>query len=95
MPRSIGGKVMGQRAVFKVDLTKIEGDGEFPCPLCKAVISPDDESGLTYEIVEVKTKEDSSIPEKLIIICKKCRSIIHVEGFETLKELGISEEDDS
>jgi len=86
---------MGQRAVYKVDLTKIEGDGEFPCPLCKALISPDDESGNTYDIVDVKTKEGSSIPEKLIIICKKCRSIIHVEGFEALKELGMTDEEDN
>jgi len=82
---------MGQRSTFKIDLNKIDGDGEFPCPSCRAVLSPDDESGLTYDIIDVKMEEGGSLKE-LVIICKKCKSIIHLEGFEALNELDNSEE---
>jgi predicted RNA-binding Zn-ribbon protein involved in translation (DUF1610 family) len=37
--------------IYKVDLTKIEGNGDFPCPKCGAIISPDDESEEVYTIV--------------------------------------------
>ena len=70
---------------LKIDLREIEGDGNFLCPTCKEVISPDDESGLTYDVVEIKTKEDGSM-EDVIIKCKKCGSIIHLVGFEALPE---------
>jgi len=37
---------------FTIDLTKIDGDGAFPCPKCRATISPDDETEEIYTIVE-------------------------------------------
>jgi len=77
---------MKQVSAFTIDLSKIEGDGAFPCPSCGTLISPDDESENTYEIVDVKTKEDSLI-ETLSIHCKKCGSTIRLEGFELLDEL--------
>jgi len=78
---------MGQVSAFRIDLSKVEGDGEFPCPSCRTVISPDDESDATYEIVDVETKEDGAI-ETLTIHCKKCGSTIRLEGFELLDQLG-------
>jgi predicted RNA-binding Zn-ribbon protein involved in translation (DUF1610 family) len=33
-----------KNVVYTVDLTKIDGDGSFPCPRCGTTISPDDES---------------------------------------------------
>jgi len=76
---------MKRRSIFKVDLTKIDGEGEFPCPSCGEIISPDDDSGLPYDIVEVNAKEDSL--ESLTIICNQCKSVIHIVGFEELNAL--------
>ncbi len=66
-------------AIFKVDITQIEGDGDFPCPKCGATISPDDESETVYQIIDTKVKED--ILEELVILCNKCRSKIRLIGF--------------
>ncbi len=84
---------MRQVSAFRIDLNKIEGDGQFPCPSCKTVISPDDESDATYEIVDVDTKEDGSL-EMLTIHCKNCGSTIHLEGFELLDQLGNLDDSD-
>ena len=80
-------------SALRVDLTKIEGDGEFPCPSCGAMISPDDESEATYEIVDIATKDDGSL-EDLTILCKKCRSTILLEGFGALNDLESSMNDE-
>ncbi len=65
--------------VQTIDLTKIDGDGAFPCPKCGSVISPDDESDTTYEIVHTKVKGDDL--EELVLTCKKCRTTIKLVGF--------------
>ncbi len=67
--------------MYVVDLTKIEGDGDFPCPVCGAVISPEDEKEDTYCIQEVKMKGEDNL-EKLVIKCNSCGSIIHITGFD-------------
>ena len=86
-------KGMEQIAAFRVDLNKIEGDGEFPCPSCGTLISPDDESNTTYEIIDVKTEEDGS-PKSLNILCKMCGNTIIIEGFEALNEFDDLNEED-
>lgn len=75
---------MKQQQIFQVDLTKIDGVGDFPCPSCGQIISPDDESGATYEIVDVKMKNDQL--DKLVIVCNKCNNLMHIKGFETLEQ---------
>ncbi|MFP3984724.1 MAG: hypothetical protein ACLFU9_01980 [Candidatus Bathyarchaeia archaeon] len=65
---------------YVIDLTKIDGDGDFPCPTCGAVISPEDETETIYVIQEVKMKKDEQL-EELVIKCNRCESIIHVTGF--------------
>jgi len=65
--------------VHTIDLTKIDGDGAFPCPHCGTVISPDDETDSTYEIVETKVKGDDL--EELTLTCKKCGTAIKLVGF--------------
>jgi predicted RNA-binding Zn-ribbon protein involved in translation (DUF1610 family) len=65
--------------VHTIDLTKIDGDGAFPCPKCGSVISPDDETDTTYEIVETRVKGDDL--EELMLTCKKCRTTIKLVGF--------------
>ena len=64
---------------YVVDLTKIDGEGDVTCPLCGAILSPEDETEATYKILETKLKNDSL--EELVILCKKCGSKIHLVGF--------------
>jgi len=66
-------------SVYTVDLTKIDGDGSFPCPNCGAIISPDDETEEVYSILETKVKNDKLA--ELILKCNKCGSKIRLIGF--------------
>jgi len=65
--------------IYTVDLTKIDGDGAFPCPRCGTIISPDDETEETYQIVQTKVKNDELA--ELILMCNKCGSTIRLVGF--------------
>ena len=67
-------------ALFTIDLTTIEGDGAFPCPKCGTVISPEDESGEVYKIVETKVIKDELV--ELIVMCGNCGSTIKLAGFQ-------------
>ncbi len=69
----------------RVDLTKIDGGGEFACPRCGAVMSPDDDSEGTYSILGSKADDDGL--EEMVIQCNKCSSQIHLTGFSLLQEL--------
>ncbi len=66
--------------MYIIDLTKIEGDGDFPCPRCGVIMSPEDETENTYAIQEVKMQENEQL-EKLVIRCNGCGSVIHITGF--------------
>jgi len=68
-----------KEASYTIDLTKIEGDGAFPCPKCGAIISPDDESEEVYKIIETKVKNDELA--ELVLFCSKCGSTIILTGF--------------
>ena len=70
---------------YKVDLAKIEGSGDFPCPKCGAKLSPEDQKQATYSIREIKTRKDRQ--EELIIQCHTCESLIHLAGFKLLEDL--------
>ncbi len=72
------------RAIFKVDITQIEGDGDFPCPKCGATISPDDETETVYKIIDTKVKKESL--EELVLLCNNCESRIRLVGFLSLEE---------
>jgi predicted RNA-binding Zn-ribbon protein involved in translation (DUF1610 family) len=65
--------------VYTVDLTKIDGDGAFPCPKCGSIISPDDESEENYQILNTKVKNDELA--ELVVRCKKCGITIKLVGF--------------
>ena len=78
---------MRQRSVFEIDLTEIEGEGEFQCPRCRETMSPDDFTCEFYEIIDITKKEDDSI-EEISLLCKKCGSTINLIGFEALEEIG-------
>ena len=66
-------------SITVLDLTKIEGDGDFSCPSCGIVISPEDESEEVYTIIEEKVKGD--ILEELVIQCNTCSCRIRLIGF--------------
>ncbi len=70
---------VNKEAVYTVDLTKIDGDGAFPCPKCGTMISPDDETEETYQILETKVKEDELA--ELTLSCNKCKTTIRLIGF--------------
>jgi rubrerythrin len=69
---------------YTVDLTKIDGDGAFPCPKCGTLISPDDETEEIYRVVETKVKNDELA--ELILNCRKCGSAIKLTGFMSQAE---------
>jgi predicted RNA-binding Zn-ribbon protein involved in translation (DUF1610 family) len=70
-------------AMYTIDLTKIDGDGAFPCPKCGTMISPDDQTEETYQIVETVVKNDEL--SELVLACNKCGTKIRLTGFMTLQ----------
>ncbi|UCC58883.1 MAG: hypothetical protein JSW14_03010 [Candidatus Bathyarchaeum sp.] len=72
-----------QLLVSELDLTKIQGKGDFPCPNCGVTISPEDETEDVYTIIEEKLKGD--VLEALVIQCNKCSSRIQLTGFPVLE----------
>jgi len=74
--------VTRMKAALKVDLTQIDGMGDFRCPRCGAVISPDDTSEESYKVLDVRSKGESL--EELVILCNGCGSTIRIVGFEGL-----------
>jgi len=69
---------------YKVDLTRIDGDGAFPCPNCATMISPDGQSEEIYKIVNTKVNNDQLV--ELVIECGTCKARIVLTGFETAIE---------
>jgi predicted RNA-binding Zn-ribbon protein involved in translation (DUF1610 family) len=67
-----------------VDLTKIEGDGSFPCPKCGVVISPEDETEEFYKILDTKVVDDQLT--ELVVECRSCGSVIKLTGFQQMVE---------
>ena len=65
--------------MFTIDLSTIEGDGDFPCTRCGVSISPEDESENTYTIIDTKVNGDEL--QELTIQCNKCGSKIRLIGF--------------
>jgi hypothetical protein len=76
---------MEKGKAFVVDLSKLKGSGEFKCPKCGTVISPDDQSEEVYTILEPVVKEDRL--EKVVLQCNTCQSKISLVGFHTLEKL--------
>ena len=74
-----------QFLVHKINLIKIEGKGDFLCPICKTKISPDDENEEGYSILEPKVKNNKL--EALLILCNNCSNKILLTGFSDLKTI--------
>jgi hypothetical protein len=78
---------VNQAQAYVLDLTKIEGNGDFSCPKCGIAISPDDETEEVYSILESKVK--GRVLEEIVIRCSRCASQIHLTGFPLLQKLCI------
>ena len=74
---------MEQRLIYKVDLTTIQGKGDFQCPKCGVTISPDDETDEVYTVLEKKFGR--KYLDELVIQCQKCGSEIWLTGFSVLE----------
>jgi hypothetical protein len=72
-------KSMGSPLVYKLDLTELQGEGDFSCPGCGILISPEDETEDIYTILDTKISGDNL--EELVIQCKRCKSKIRLVGF--------------
>lgn len=68
-----------QSLIHKIDLTKIEGKGDFLCSICNTKISPDDETEEVYTILEPKVKNNKL--ESLLIRCNNCSNKLLITGF--------------
>jgi len=73
------------KQTHRVDLTKIDGNGDFSCPQCGIVISPEDSSEEKYSVLEPKVKGNGL--EEVVILCNGCGSHIHLIGFSLLQEI--------
>ena len=73
------------KQTHKVDLTKIDGNGDFSCPQCGIVISPEDSTEEKYSILEPKVKNNGL--EEVVLLCNNCGSHIHLTGFSILQEI--------
>jgi predicted RNA-binding Zn-ribbon protein involved in translation (DUF1610 family) len=76
--------VSKKSAPYTIDLTKIDGDGSFPCPKCGTIISPEDETEKIYKIVHTKVINDVLV--ELIVMCGNCGSNIKLTGFQQIIE---------
>ena len=76
---------MKQIQSHKLDLTQIDGNGEFLCPDCGNRISPDDCTEEDYSILEIRMETENL--DEVIIQCKKCAATIHLTGFSLLQKL--------
>ena len=69
---------MKQVLVYTIDLAKIEGEGDFLCPKCGTLISPDDETEDVYSVLETSVRND--MLENLLIRCNNCSNKILLTG---------------
>ena len=77
-------KTLDKDGPYLIDLTRIDGDGSFPCPKCGSVISPEDESEETYKIKNTRVANDQLV--ELIVECSSCGSTVRLVGFEAAIE---------
>lgn len=65
--------------VYHVDLANLQGEGDFPCPGCGTLISPEDETEDVYTIVSTKVQNEEL--KELVVQCNHCKSKIRLVGF--------------
>jgi len=67
-----------QQLIYIIDLSRIQGNGEFLCPKCGVMLSPEDETEDSYCIQETKVRDNNL--EEIRIQCQKCGSKIRLTG---------------
>lgn len=72
-----------QTQVSELDLTKIDGNGDFPCPNCGVMLSPEDETEDVYTILNEKI--NNNILKELLIKCNACKCRIKLTGFASFE----------
>jgi predicted RNA-binding Zn-ribbon protein involved in translation (DUF1610 family) len=72
--------IVKKSEAYTIDLTKIDGDGSFPCPKCGTIISPEDESEQIYKIIDTKVNNDELV--ELMVMCGNCGTNIKLTGFQ-------------
>ncbi|MFC1487334.1 hypothetical protein ACFLRN_06590 [Thermoproteota archaeon] len=65
--------------MYKLNLAELQGEGEFSCPGCGILISPEDETEDVYVILDTKISDNNL--EELKIQCNRCKSKIRLVGF--------------
>ena len=70
---------------YKIDLTKIDGNGDFFCPKCGSKISPEDETEEIYCILNININKYGL--KEIEILCNNCSSHIHLTGFSLLEKM--------
>ena len=55
-----------------IDLKAADDEGNFPCPTCGNVISPDDETEKVYSVLDTTLDDDGNL-EQMVIRCNKCK----------------------
>jgi len=75
---------------YKIDLTKIDGNGDFFCPRCMSTISPEDNTEEAYSLLEPKVISNDL--EELLIRCNICASHILLTGFSLLQKVEMTED---
>jgi predicted RNA-binding Zn-ribbon protein involved in translation (DUF1610 family) len=80
-----------QTQAYTVDLAEIDGKGDFPCPRCGTIISPDDCTEEAYSILGTKVNKQGL--DELVIRCNKCASQLHLTGFSLLQKLSEMDEE--
>jgi hypothetical protein len=79
--------------MYVLDLTKVDGSGDFSCPECGTAISPDDCTEDAYSILETKVNNQGL--QELVIRCNTCVSQLHLTGFSLLQKLSVIEGENS
>jgi predicted RNA-binding Zn-ribbon protein involved in translation (DUF1610 family) len=78
-------KRLKETNIHRLDLTKIDGNGDFPCPRCGNAISPDDSTEEKYSILYPRANRKGL--EEIVILCRNCGSHIYLTGFSLLQEI--------
>jgi len=65
--------------IFEIDLRYLEGSGDFHCPKCGQLISPEENSNETYKIIDIKA--DKQGLKSIYLKCLNCNSEIKLVGF--------------
>ncbi len=74
-----------QIQVYKIKLNKVGKEGEFSCPQCSTIISPDDCSEDSYSIIDVHVVSFGL--EDILIHCRKCASLIQLTGLSAIQKM--------